>query len=119
MNIAMTFPLADTWGMHGDGDMGAGWWIVMMAFMVLFWAAVILGIVWLLRGAAWGGSAPEGRRVTTESAVETLERRFAEGAISVEDYRTRREVLLDGGSHANGADKGEPLTAPRAGEGRQ
>lgn len=99
MNIAQTLPLADTWGMHGD--VGAGWMIGMMLLMVLFWGGVILGIVWLIRGVGWGGSAPRERFVSKESPVEILERRFAEGAISPEDYRARREVLVGGTVEAN------------------
>jgi putative membrane protein len=71
-------------------DGGGGWWIVMMFGMVLFWAAVILGIVWLARGGfdGWRG----GRR---ETPTEILDRRFAEGEISAEDYRERREVIAN------------------------
>jgi putative membrane protein len=95
VSFGLTVPLADTWGMHGD--VGAGWMIVMMFVMVLFWAAIILGIVWLARGAfdGWGGP----RR---ETPTDILERRFAEGAISVEDYHERREVI----GHATRLDKG-------------
>ena len=96
MNIAQTIPLADTW-MHGGW--GWGWMTLMMAMMVLFWGAVIVGIVWLIRGtgsAAW----MRDRDVSKETPVEILERRFAEGEISEEDYRARREVL---------AGRGEPL----------
>lgn len=119
MNIAQTIPLADSWGMHG-GDIGAGWWIVMMGVMVLFWAAVIFGIVWFVRGSAgaWPSWRSEEER-RAETPTEVLERRLAEGAISVEDYRTRREVLVNGTADTNGAHKDEPLTAPPAGEGRQ
>ena len=87
MNLALTFPLADSWGMH---DGGGGWWIGMMLVMVLFWAAVILGIVWLARGGfdGWRG----GRR---ETPTEILDRRFAEGEISAEDYRERRQVIAN------------------------
>ena len=66
--------------------------IVMMFLMVLFWAAIILGIVWLARGSFDGRR--EGRR--REAPLEVLERRFAEGAMSIEEYRQRREVLGDG-----------------------
>jgi putative membrane protein len=85
MNIAL-IPLADSWGMHGD--VGAGWMVVMMFLMVLFWAALIFGIVWLIRrpnGPWWGG-----RR---ETSSEILDRRFAEGEISAEDYAQRKEVI--------------------------
>lgn len=55
-------------------------------------------------------SAPGERHVSREGPVEILERRFAEGEITAEDYRARREVLVSGPA--------EPETAPQA-EGRQ
>lgn len=86
MTFASSLPLADTWGMHGD--VGAGWMVGMMFLMVLFWAAVIFGIVWLVRGPhdGWRGD----RR---ETPSEILDRRFAEGAISVEEYNERKGVI--------------------------
>jgi putative membrane protein len=103
--------LADTW-MHGGW--GWGWMTLMMVVMVLFWAAVIFGIVWLIRTAV--DRRPEPR---SESAIEVLERRFAEGAISVEDYHARREVLV-GAVGSNGARrKDETVTAGQAAGGRQ
>ena len=79
-------PLADTWNMHG----GWGWtWMVpMMLGMVLFWGAIIFGFVWLIRdGVQRPQLAPE------ETALTILDRRFAQGAISLDDYRQRRDVL--------------------------
>lgn len=76
--------------MHGD-DVGTGWMIVMTTLMVLFWGAVILGIVWLVRGAAYGWRE---RRGETPTAI--LERRFAEGAISIDEYWERRNLLETG-----------------------
>jgi putative membrane protein len=117
MNIARTIPVADWWGMHGD--VGAGWMILMMVLMVLFWAAVILGIVWLVRSAAWGwGKRPESV-ASKETPAEILERRFAEGAISVEDYRERRQVLGNGTAAPKRLHKDESLGAPGAGGGNQ
>ena len=86
MTANATSLLADMdWG-HMDG----GWWIVMMLGMVIFWAFVIGLGIWLLRGGSAGirGSA-RGR----PTALETLDQRFAEGKISAEDYRERREIL--------------------------
>jgi putative membrane protein len=104
--MAMTIPLADTWGMHGD-DVGTGWMIVMMVAMVVFWGAVILGIAWLVRGGFDRSRA--GRRETRETPSGILERRFAEGAISVEDYRERRDVLETGtGRGQGGGGKADP-----------
>ena len=88
MNIASTVLLADMW--DTNGHMGGGWWIVMMLWMVFFWAAVIFGVFWLARGSFEGW-----RSGRTESPLDTLDRRFAEGAISVDEYRERREMLGD------------------------
>lgn len=85
MSLVLTFPLAD-WGMHGDVS---GWWmIVMMPLMLLFWAGIVLGIVWIARGGL--DSRREERR---ETPIEILDRRFAEGAITAEDYNERRKVI--------------------------
>jgi putative membrane protein len=111
MNVAQIIPLADTWGMHGD--VGWGWMALMMAVMVLFWGAVIFGIVWLIRGVTRSGPTPDETLVSKESPVEILERRFAEGAITPEDYRARREVLLNGTAEGSGARKDVPLTVNR------
>ena len=106
MNIAHTIPLGDTW-MHGGW--GWGWMSLMMVMMVLFWGAVIFGIFWVIRSAAQGSAAPGERFVSRESPLDILERRFAEGAISEEDYRARRQVLVGELAGPNGATKDEPL----------
>ena len=110
MNIAQAIPLADTWGMHGD--VGTGWMILMMSLMVLFWGGIIFGIVWLIRGAARGDSPREPAVASKESPLDILERRFAEGAFTPEDYRARRDVLVDGPAQSNGRRKEELLTTP-------
>jgi putative membrane protein len=78
---------ADTWGMH-DGDVGAGWMIVMMLGIVLFWGLVIVGVVWLLREAIGRGNNGHGAE-----PLAILDRRLAEGQISVEEYEQRRKTL--------------------------
>lgn len=112
MSVTQTLPLADAWGMHGD--VGAGWMALMMVVMVLFWGAVVAGIVWLIRGIARGGSTSGGTVVSRESPVEILDRRFAEGEIAAEDYRERREVLLTGSRESSGAAKDEPFGGGQA-----
>ncbi len=79
------FVIADNRDMH---DVGAGWWIVMMLGMLIFWGLVIAGVVWLVRELP-------GRRADRESErpLDVLQRRLAEGDISVEEYERRREIL--------------------------
>ena len=111
MNIAQTLVLADSWGMH-DGDVGMGWWIIGVPFMLLMMG----GMMWMMmRGMGGGSSAPSESPGVTESPVEILKRRFAEGEISVEEYRTRREELVNGTDEPNGDQKDEPLTASGVG----
>jgi len=79
-------PLGLAWDDWGHG--GAGWWIVPV---VLFWVLLVGGILFLLRGSGrWSRRTGPSER---ESALEVLERRFAEGQLSVEDYETRRRIL--------------------------
>ena len=60
----------------------------MMLGMALFWGAIILGLVWLIRdGTERRQPDPE------EAALTILDRRFAEGALSPEDYQERKGVL--------------------------
>ncbi len=78
------------------GNWGAGWWILMAAMMVVFWGLVILGVVWLIRSFAPGHH--HSHAAHGGSALEVLDRRLAQGEISPEEYRERREVLRGGGS---------------------
>ena len=102
-------PLADTWGMHGD--VGTGWMILMGGMMLLFWGAIVVGIAWLIRGAAGVRWGHEENRVTTEDPVQILERRFAEGAITPEDYAVRRKILVNGTAETHGAPDAKALRA--------
>lgn len=79
--------LAD-YGGHMD-DWGPGWWIAMGLMMIVFWGLVIAGGVWLVRTlmAERHGNAGE-------KPIDLLERRLANGEVSPEEYRERREVLL-------------------------
>ncbi|MEX1208455.1 MAG: SHOCT domain-containing protein [Acidimicrobiia bacterium] len=73
-------------GWHGDG-----WWAGgMMAWMAIFWGAVVLGIAWLFRRGP--GHLPS----SEEEALRILDRRFAEGAITRDEYRERKSVLTGG-----------------------
>jgi putative membrane protein len=79
--VAITLPIAehDYWG--------PGPWILLVP---LIWIAVIATIVWLVRGRRGWGSYRGG-----PNALEILDRRFAEGDLSAQEYRDRRQVLAD------------------------
>ena len=61
----------------------------MMIGMGLFWLAIILGVVWLVRDGV-EHRQPESPR---ENALTVLDRRLAEGAITLDEYKQRRDVL--------------------------
>lgn len=72
-----------TW--HHDGP---GWWIV---FVPLFWIAVVAAVIVLFRSRGpWG---PRPATEHRETAIDVLDRRYAEGAIGDDEYRERRSVL--------------------------
>ena len=72
--LALTnLPLAGSWDMHGGW--GWGWMLPMMLGMALFWSAIILGFVWLVRDGFAGRHERH-----AETALTILDRRFAESA---------------------------------------
>ena len=64
-------------------------WYGMGGFMWIFWLLAIVLVVLLIRGgASKGGGTPQ-----TDSAVEILKKRFANGEISEEEFEQRLKVL--------------------------
>jgi putative membrane protein len=92
-------PLAQ--GVGGHHDWNGGWWILMVVGMVTFWALVIGGGIWLARELSANRRAREGH-AEEPVPLEILDRRLAEGAISIEDYEQRRRTLLDAGGGTDG-----------------
>jgi putative membrane protein len=81
--------------------------IGMAIVMVLFWGAIILAIAWFAR-VGFDGWRPERK----ETPTEILERRFAEGAIPVDEYHQRREVIASGTGRGDEVD--EQIDSPEA-----
>ena len=80
---------------------GPGPWIL---FFPLIWAAVVIGVVTVLRRTVWrgrGGPWPamdgrygaQGRPVSGDSPIAVLGRRFASGEIDEDEYWRRLSVL--------------------------
>jgi putative membrane protein len=75
--------------MHWGGDFGMGFGGGGI-FMIFFWGLIILGVVYLVKIILGGGSTEEKKN---ESAQEILEKRFARGEISKEEFENAKEVL--------------------------
>ena len=73
--------------MYGIGMFG-GWWLIGMSMMVLFWVAIVLLVVWVVRSLF-----PRERRWGHDLALETLEQRYAKGEISAAEYEQARARL--------------------------
>jgi uncharacterized membrane protein len=93
-------------GMWEDTDRAAGWALGLLAgfaplSLLATPAALIVGIVLLVRWLGGGTSAPPERGAWEEKrreeerdpALETLRRRFAAGEISQEEYENTRKAL--------------------------
>ena len=85
--------------MHGYGNGTGGWGYALMAIsMILFWGAVIYGIVALVRYTRRDG--PQGREPVEPPAPgpeRLLAERFARGEINEDEYHQRLTTLRAAG----------------------
>jgi putative membrane protein len=72
------------WGYGG----GWGWWI----FMVIFWLAVLIGIIALIRWL-WVAGGRTSRQATQDSALDILKKRYARGEINKEEFEQKKKDL--------------------------
>ena len=106
---------AQAWSMHED-DVGFGWWLVMTLGMIAFWGAILVLVVWLLRsGTARNRFSALPPDETAPHAI--LDRRLADGSLSVEGYERRRRLLdeaaVERPPHADRAGEATRLGADR------
>lgn len=73
----------------GYGGFGFGW-----IFMVLFWALVILGIVYISKQLL-GGTR---QVIEKETAEDILRKRYAAGELSTDEFNERLSVVSKGQS---------------------
>ena len=78
----------DGWMMSGLGMWGG-------IMMLVFWIAVIVGVVFLVKWIVDQNRITGRRRDTDESPLEVLQKRYAMGAITKEEFeQKRRDVGL-------------------------
>ena len=68
-------------------DPGAGWIVLMLLMMAVFWGGTILLIIWGVR--QFTGNSRQG----DSRALEILEERYARGDIDREEFESRRQDL--------------------------
>jgi putative membrane protein len=89
--VAALPALADSGAVEGYRHMqmfGGGIGFLGMGMMILFWGAIILLVVWAVRGF----SGRDGR-ANERDALAVLRDRLARGEIDPEEYQTRRKAL--------------------------
>lgn len=74
---------------YGDGSPSGWTYVLMTVSMILFWALIIYGVVWLVR-AGGREDRPLERRPTAE---DLLAERFARGEIEESEYQQRLDTL--------------------------
>lgn len=82
------------WG--GDGYMGGWGYVLMWVSFVLFWGAVIVGLVLLARAVGTGNRRFDGGGSRSRLAEDLLAERFARGEIDENEYTARLAALRRG-----------------------
>jgi putative membrane protein len=64
------------------------WWLIGTGLMILFWIAIILLAIWVVRSLF-----PRERRSGQDQALEILRQRYAKGEINAAEYEQARARL--------------------------
>jgi putative membrane protein len=77
--------------MYGHEGMmwGFGWW-----WMMIFWIAVIVGLVFLVKWLVEQGRADRKISPPEESALDILKKRYAKGEINKEEFEQKKRDLM-------------------------
>jgi putative membrane protein len=72
--------------------LGGGWW--MMGFGVLFWASIIVLIVWIVQRGSVGNRRHDVAS-NVEAPLDCLKSRYAKGEIDQDEYERIRKHLQE------------------------
>ena len=61
-------------------------------FMWIFWIVILIGVVWIIK-VVMGNTAGNSNSSTSESPLEILKKRYANGDIDEEEFNRRRHEL--------------------------
>ena len=64
-------------------------------FMLLFWALIIIGLVFLIRFLAGQTGSRREAGGSGDSPLEILKKRYARGEIDKEEFEEKREALVE------------------------
>lgn len=80
---------------NGHMDLNGGGWVLMTLGMIAFWGLLIFAVVWVVRetGRGSASTAVPGADAGAQEPAAILDRRLAEGDLSVEEHRERRRAL--------------------------
>ena len=79
---------------HWNGGWGAGNWLVMGFGMLVFWAFVVVLVLWAVRSSSSRAAPIERTGLPPRlTALAMLDERYARGESGDEEYRTRRATL--------------------------
>jgi len=71
------------------GGLGLGWFMPLV--MILFWGLIIWGVVVLVRGLNYQRHC---ETPATDSVLEILKRRYAQGEITKKEYEQKKKELI-------------------------
>ena len=90
VNCPVDLEYGGGYGLMGSGMMGYGWPILGWVFLILFWAALILLVIWLYKQVRGPDAETKGAQ---ETPLDVLKKRYAKGEISREEFTEMKKDI--------------------------
>jgi putative membrane protein len=96
-NIALQWGGSDRYGGYGMGPgmMGGygGWFMGIVN--IVFWVAVIIGVVYLIKFISSSSKQSPHETKKGDSALDILKERYAKGEINREEFEEKKKILIE------------------------